>query len=64
MAEPVVVCTVCSSGARAVDALRVNDRVFAVCDECERKDPSYIRRSGSVARIFGFDVEDVRGLLR
>lgn len=60
-----VACTVCTSGRRAVDAMRVggND-LYAVCEECEQADPTYIRRNGSFFRLLGFQVEDVRGLLK
>ena len=60
-----VACTVCSSGRRAVDAMRVgDDRLFAICAECEKADPTFIRRNGSFFRLLGFKVEDVRGLLK
>jgi len=60
-----VSCTVCSSGRRAVDAMRVGDtKLFAVCEECEKADPTYIRRNGSFLRMLGFQVEDVRGMLK
>ncbi len=54
----------CDTGARAIDGLRTGDQVYAVCAACEQKDPTYIRRTGSALRILGYDVEDVRGLLR
>lgn len=57
-------CTVCTSGRRAVDAMRVGGELFAVCAECEQADPTYIRRNGSFFRLLGFPVEDVRGLLK
>jgi hypothetical protein len=60
----VVVCTECSFGRRAVDAARIGGRVVAVCEVCEREDPTRIRRTGSTARLLGLDVEDVRGLYR
>lgn len=60
-----VACTVCSSGRRAVDAMRVGGtELFAVCEECEKADPTYIRRNGSFFRLLGFEVHDVRGLLK
>jgi hypothetical protein len=60
-----VACTVCSSGRPAVDAMRVEGaELYAVCEECERADPTYIRRNGSFLRLLGFRVEDVRGLLK
>jgi hypothetical protein len=64
MTSPEVVCTMCDTGAPAIDGLRTGDQVYAVCVACERKNPTYIRRTGSALRILGFDVEDVRGLLR
>ncbi len=60
-----VACTVCSSGRRAVDAMRVDGtQLYAVCAECEKADPTFIRRNGSFFRLLGFQVEDVRGLLK
>jgi len=60
-----VACTICSTGRPAVDAMRVaGTQLFAVCEECERADPTYIRRNGSFFRLLGFQVEDVRGLLK
>jgi hypothetical protein len=38
--------------------------LFAVCEECEKADPTYIRRNGSFFRLLGFEVEDVRGMLK
>jgi hypothetical protein len=38
--------------------------LFAVCEECEKADPTYIRRNGSFLRMLGFQVEDVRGMLK
>ena len=59
-----VTCTVCSS-RKAVDAMRVGGQeLFAVCAECEQADPTYIRRNGSFFRLLGFQVEDVRGMLK
>jgi hypothetical protein len=60
-----VACTVCASGRPAVDAMRVEGaELYAVCEECEKADPTYIRRNGSFLRLLGFRVEDVRGLLK
>ena len=60
-----VACTVCASGRRAVDAMRVGGQdLYAICEECEKADPTYIRRNGSFFRLLGFQVEDVRGLLK
>jgi hypothetical protein len=60
-----VACTMCSSGRRAVDAMRVGGgELFAVCEECEKADPTYIRRNGSFFRLLGFEVHDIRGLLK
>jgi hypothetical protein len=38
--------------------------LFAVCAECEQADPTYIRRNGSLFRLLGFEVQDVRGMLK
>lgn len=45
--------------------MRVDGRqLYAVCAECEKADPTFIRRNGSFFRLLGFQVEDVRGLLK
>ena len=60
-----VACTVCAAGRRAVDAMRVGGQdLYAICEECEKADPTYIRRNGSFFRLLGFQVDDVRGLLK
>jgi hypothetical protein len=45
--------------------MRVDSKeLFAICEECERADPTYIRRNSSLFRLLGFKVHDVRGLLK
>ena len=61
---PPITCRVCGQPRELVDAVTVNSQVFAVCATCEAADPTYVRRTGSTARILGFEVQDIRGQLR
>ena len=55
---------ICGQQRELVDAVTVNDQIFAVCGSCEAADPSYVRRTGSTTRILGMEVQDIRGQLR
>jgi hypothetical protein len=59
-----VSCSLCGRDVEIVDRVRIDGRVFGLCESCSAEHPMLVRSTGAKARVLGREVDDVRGRLR